>query len=210
MSRMARLLSPKGELTHRRIVDATVRVIATEGVRAVTHRRVAQEADASVGLVTYYFASTDALIAATLDHIAQLETTAYNRMKGRVDKLGADCAGIVEVLTDEVAERGGARRTEAIASLALTLELTDRRENREPFASWEAAQFELCESAIRGVGGVPDRSGTLYLTASLEGLFLFAVIARDPGAVRDAAQAGLERVLKALGSAGSTDVRTKT
>lgn len=203
---MARLLSPKGEMTHRRIVEATVRVIATEGVRAVTHRRVAQEAEASVGLVTYYFSSTEALIAATLEHIAELETTAYNRMRDRVIAQASNAEGIVEVLTDEVAERSGARRTEAIASLALTLELTDRRENREPFASWEAAQFELCEAAILGVGGEPDPSTARFLMASLEGLFLFAVVAPNPATVFDAAKVGLGRALHAIGSGTLTEL----
>ena len=191
-------LSPKGEKTYRRIVDATVRVIATEGVRAVTHRRVARAAESSVGLVTYYFSTTEALIAATLEEVAALETSAHDRVRERVVELGDDVAGIVEVLAQEVADRSGPRRTVALASIALTLELTDRRDDRAPFDAWEGAQRALCDAVIQALDREPDQPTSMFLAAAMEGLYFFAVIAPDPSVIEEAARAGLSQVLRSL------------
>ena len=53
----------RGETTRRRLLDATLRVVARDGVRAVTHRAVAKEAGLSVSLTTYYFVDLYDLIA---------------------------------------------------------------------------------------------------------------------------------------------------
>jgi AcrR family transcriptional regulator len=53
----------RGESTRRKLLDATLRVIARDGVRAVTHRAVAREAGLSVSLTTYYFVDLYDLIA---------------------------------------------------------------------------------------------------------------------------------------------------
>lgn len=53
----------RGESTRRKLLDATLRVIAREGVRSVTHRAVAREAGLSVSLTTYYFVDLYDLIA---------------------------------------------------------------------------------------------------------------------------------------------------
>jgi|SRR5690606_29690650 len=53
----------RGETTRRKLLDATLRVIARDGVRAVTHRAVAREAGLSVSLTTYYFVDLYDLIA---------------------------------------------------------------------------------------------------------------------------------------------------
>jgi TetR/AcrR family transcriptional regulator, regulator of biofilm formation and stress response len=53
---------------HRRaqLIDATVRVIARDGVAGVTHRAVAAEADVPKSAATYHFTSLDDLLVAAL------------------------------------------------------------------------------------------------------------------------------------------------
>ena len=53
----------RGENTRRRLLAAALRVIARDGVRAITHRAVAQEAGLSVSLTTYYFVDLYDLVA---------------------------------------------------------------------------------------------------------------------------------------------------
>ena len=72
---------PRAEQRRLGILDATLRVIAAGGVDAVTHRRVAAEAGASLGATTYYFESRDAMvleafryyIARSMSELAALE-----------------------------------------------------------------------------------------------------------------------------------------
>jgi TetR/AcrR family transcriptional regulator, regulator of biofilm formation and stress response len=55
----------RGRASRAALIDAAVAVIGARGVEAVTHRVVAARAGLSVGLVTYHFATRDALLAAT-------------------------------------------------------------------------------------------------------------------------------------------------
>jgi DNA-binding transcriptional regulator YbjK len=60
----------RGEQTRRQVLDATLRLLASGGPRAVTHRAVAGEAGTSVRATTYYFASRDELLVEALRHYA--------------------------------------------------------------------------------------------------------------------------------------------
>lgn len=52
-----------------RILDATLSVLASEGVAGVSMRAVAQHAGVAVGLANYYFANKTALICAALERV---------------------------------------------------------------------------------------------------------------------------------------------
>src|SRR3954447_8331239 len=51
----------------RDILEATLRVIGESGVKSVTHRAVAQEANVALASTTYYFDSKDALVEEALE-----------------------------------------------------------------------------------------------------------------------------------------------
>lgn len=51
------------------LMEATVRVLADEGLHGLTLRKVAERAEKNRGLVHYYFESKDDLLASLLDHI---------------------------------------------------------------------------------------------------------------------------------------------
>ena len=54
---------PRGEQTRRKILDATLNVIARDGVRGTTHRAIAREAGVQLSLTTYYFRDLNELIS---------------------------------------------------------------------------------------------------------------------------------------------------
>nr|WP_089949413.1 TetR family transcriptional regulator [Lentzea xinjiangensis] len=56
----------RGEKKRRAIVEATLRVIERDGIAGVTHRSVAREAGVPTTAPTYYFATLDDLLIATL------------------------------------------------------------------------------------------------------------------------------------------------
>ncbi len=53
---------PRGEQTRRRILDATLSVIARAGVSGTTHRAIAREAGVQLSLTTYYFRDLNELL----------------------------------------------------------------------------------------------------------------------------------------------------
>lgn len=57
-----RAFRAKSEARRRLILEAALRVIAKEGVRAIRHRAIAKEADVPLAATTYYFKDIDELI----------------------------------------------------------------------------------------------------------------------------------------------------
>lgn len=54
---------PRGEKTRQKILDATLTVIARDGVQGTTHRSIAKEAGVQLSLTTYYFKDLNELIS---------------------------------------------------------------------------------------------------------------------------------------------------
>ena len=61
-SKTGRKRRSKGEQTRLGILEGALRVIASDGLRGVTHRSVAAEAGVQLSLTTYYFRDINALI----------------------------------------------------------------------------------------------------------------------------------------------------
>ena len=71
---------PRGEQTRKKILDATLRVIAREGVRGATHRAIAREAAVQLSLTTYYFRDLNELISLAFQSLME---TDYGDMAGQ-------------------------------------------------------------------------------------------------------------------------------
>jgi DNA-binding transcriptional regulator YbjK len=66
--------TPSGRVDRRMLMlDASIRVIAGNGLRGLTHRAVQEEAGLPNGSVTYYFKTRDQLILAVIDRMADLD-----------------------------------------------------------------------------------------------------------------------------------------
>jgi len=86
----------------RDILQATARVIAAEGLEAVTHRRVADEAAVPLGSTTYYFASRDDLVREAFRHYAAETLATLARIEREHPRRTA--ADLVDLLV-EIARR---------------------------------------------------------------------------------------------------------
>jgi DNA-binding transcriptional regulator YbjK len=94
------------EQRRRAILEATLRVIAAEGVEVVTHRRVAAEAAVPLGSTTYYFDSRDGLVREAFRHyvartLAALQALGSEQPSETVDDL---VGFLVEVVRHEAAD----------------------------------------------------------------------------------------------------------
>jgi AcrR family transcriptional regulator len=81
------------------LLEATRRVLASEGVAAVTTARVAELAGVSIGSLYQYFPSREALIAAVIDHKLDADLQELLPVLERLRSVGLDEAirGLVEV-----------------------------------------------------------------------------------------------------------------
>jgi DNA-binding transcriptional regulator YbjK len=82
------------------IVDAAGRVIARQGLGALTHRRVAAEADVPVGSTTYYFSDLGALQEAALTHVVTAAAHWLKQWERDLDEV-ADLPATLARLTAE-------------------------------------------------------------------------------------------------------------
>lgn len=69
---------PRGEKTRQKILAATLRVIASEGVRGTTHRAIAKEAGVQLSLTTYYFKDLNELISLAFQSFMDRDYGALN------------------------------------------------------------------------------------------------------------------------------------
>jgi DNA-binding transcriptional regulator YbjK len=99
---------PQAERRRRAILDATLRVISAGGVDAVTHRRVAAEAEVALGSTTYYFASREELVREAFRYyLAEVSTALASLERESPIERAADVAeALIELARREFADPG--------------------------------------------------------------------------------------------------------
>lgn len=89
--RRQRATRRRGERTRQQILDATLRVIARDGVRRVTHRAVAREAGVNLSLTTYYFVDLSDMICRAFERFVDI---GYPEVEQRWEELFAHLEGL--------------------------------------------------------------------------------------------------------------------
>ena len=106
----------RGQASRQAILDATVRVIAGGGIKAVTHRAVAAEAGVSAALTTYHFATLDELLQATL---SSLSATGVARLTAAAELAESGAITLADAAAIFLIEELGPNRDVFIANLEL-------------------------------------------------------------------------------------------
>ncbi len=170
---MSAIAGPRAEASKRvrdAIIAATVQIVAREGVAAVTHRRVAAEADVSLSSTTWHFAAKADILEAALRWTEQHEVARIAEIAERLGGRDFDPSAWAEALADWLIEQVTAEREIAVALYRLQIELLGSPGAREVHREWGRG--------LRAVGdGVLEHSGTRaldirLLAAALDGLRL--------------------------------------
>lgn len=156
------------------ILEATVEILTTRGLGAVTHRAVAKQADVPLAATTYYFESKDELIGEALGMLVADE---IERLSARARELGdeirsprAAAAAVAEVLFPDTDAVGG-----LLAKLELYLAAARRPGLYDAAAHWQEAFTELARSSLELAGvGDPDRMAPFFIAAA-DGILLHAL-----------------------------------
>jgi DNA-binding transcriptional regulator YbjK len=117
---------PRAEASKRvreAIVVATVRIVAREGVAAVTHRRVAAAARVSLSSTTWHFASKADILEAALHWTADSEVARIGAIADRLGDTTFDLSAWADELGDWLVDQVTAERETAIALYRLQVEL---------------------------------------------------------------------------------------
>jgi len=152
----------------REILEATLRVIGDGGVKGVTHRAVAQEADVALASTTYYFDSKSALVEEALELMIARSIEDVRRFTTCPAEISPD------ELIDRIVGFADAQINDPNAFLMAQYELmleAGREDYLRPLARrWTIAYMDGFERVVRSAG-LPEQA-TEIVTNFVEGALL--------------------------------------
>jgi DNA-binding transcriptional regulator YbjK len=183
------------------IADAAISTLARDGMRGLTHRAVDRAAGLPEGSASYYFRTRQALLQATVERLAELDSTDMPPGTGMppstglpassgqdLDAFAAAASGIVESWLTSGRER-------QLARYELALEATRRPELRQALVASGATIRAMVASQFAAAGVRQPGQRAADFVAFLDGL-LFDQIA-GAGA-RELTSADLRAAIRAL------------
>lgn len=142
--------------TRERALEAAVRLVGEQGVRALTHARVDAEARLPKGSTSNWFRTRDALVAGVLVWIAELERadlTAAMTPARTADEIVDALCGLLEDATGRHAVRTRARYALFLETTAIE---TPAPAEAQPSMRAQRSQFELWTRDLLAGLGAPD------------------------------------------------------
>ncbi len=164
---------PRAEASKRTraaIVAATVRIVAREGIAAVTHRRVADEAGVALSSTTWHFKAKADILEAALRWTAGREVESIRGIAARLGDAELDPSAWAEELGDWLVVQLTVERETVVALYRLQVELLGTAQASDLHREWG--------EGLRGVGArVLERSPSTtpeldvrLIVAALDGL----------------------------------------
>jgi DNA-binding transcriptional regulator YbjK len=105
------------------MVEATVRIVAREGVAALTHRRVAAEAGVALSSTTWHFATKAEILEAALRWAARREVEGIAAIAVRLGDADFDQSAWADALGDWLVTQVTTERDIVVALYRLQIEL---------------------------------------------------------------------------------------
>jgi DNA-binding transcriptional regulator YbjK len=184
--------------TRRRLLlDTAVHVVATSGLRGLTHRAVDRAAGLPEGTCSAYLRTRLALVSAVGEHVA-------GKLDADVRGLGDDaaaCAGDHErvvALTSRLFLRWLESHEVLVARFELAMEATRDPALAAVLAGWRDQLVGVVEGMLDAGGH--DRGRAPFVVAALDGVLLGA-LARAPRDRRRYVEAGVALVLSTMAEA---------
>lgn len=174
--------------TRLKLLEAAVDLIASDGVQAVTHRSVEERAGVARGSTRYHFHTREELLAAVLEHMADLGMSALQRAADEVDGASLD-PGVMDADTQQAAMASMASGFLAdpateLARFELFLHAARRPELMETVAQWRQVFVDV-SAAHLAARGAPEPEAAARLTiAAMDGLILHALTTPHPDYAR--------------------------
>jgi DNA-binding transcriptional regulator YbjK len=173
------------------LVSSALRVVASGGLRALTHRAVDAEAGVPEGSCSSYFRTRLALLTALTDQVGHLLTLEVldlaQRLKEAEARVGVDDEARREVVIDEIVSLF-ARLLSApelvLVQAELGLEAQRQPELQAVLGAWRTGLFHIVEAIVRNAGKSEPSQRAMTLVAAMEGVVLAGL--QQPAADRTA------------------------
>jgi TetR/AcrR family transcriptional regulator, regulator of biofilm formation and stress response len=154
------------------IVAATVRIVARDGVSAVTHRRVAAEAGVSLSSTTWHFATKADILTAALHWTARREVARIAEIAARLGDSEFDPEAWADELADWVIEEVSRDRDATVALYRLQIESLGAPDALAVHREWGESLLALGGGVLQGSSTLTPELDTRLVVAALDGLRL--------------------------------------
>jgi DNA-binding transcriptional regulator YbjK len=177
-----------GEARRAAIADAAIRLVATRGLRGLTHRAVDTEAGLPQGSTSYYLRTRDALLTACVDRMLQRDLGGFL----------PTATDLAELLTGFIVTQVAERREDLLARYELSLEAVRRPQLRAALVqSGQQLRAMLADLLTSyGVEDAPQVAGAA--AAMLDGLMYDQVAGAGSSAPPDLFEESVRRAVAAL------------
>jgi TetR/AcrR family transcriptional regulator, regulator of biofilm formation and stress response len=159
---------PRGPARREALLDAVLRIVAELGTDAVTHRRVAEEAELPLASTTYWFESKEHLLTAALELAAERDIA---RLRDHVSA-GLGPTDPLELAVSAILTPAEPSRSSLITTYALLLEAARRPGLREIAQRWTAAYLDTIGVLLKRAGSRTPRADAELLLAAADGLII--------------------------------------
>ena len=157
------------------IVAATVRIVAREGVAAVTHRRVAAEAGVALSSTTWHFATKAEILEAGLRWAARREVESIAAIAVRLGDMDFDPATWADALGDWLIDQVTTERDLAVALYRLQVELLGTPGALEVHREWGEGLRAVGERVLEHSPTSTPALDIRLVVAALDGLRMSAL-----------------------------------
>lgn len=158
------------ETRRKQLIDATITCISKQGISGTTLTAVTKEAGLSLGLVNFHFKSKEALLSATLAHLAQEHRQMWARDAARADLTAAQK---LQSLVDAQFHPKICSQEKLAVWFAFFGEAKQRTAYRSSSAQIDMERQEvcanLCQDIIEDCGS--ENANSEDIAQTLEGLF---------------------------------------
>ena len=156
----------RGEQKRRLILETTLRLIASNGVDSVTHRRVAEAAKIPLGSTTYYFESREHLLRETFLHYIDDVREQHARFSAKLDSRSV--TAMVDLLV-ELTEWEFENENRMLAEYELTLYAARDPIVAEHLHAWDDGTLHQLAEALLELGAADPEDGAVSILHLLRG-----------------------------------------
>ena len=157
------------------MVEATVRIVAREGVAAVTHRRVAAEAGVALSSTTWHFAAKADILEAGLRWAAHREVEGITAIAVRLGGADFDPTAWADALGDWLVEQVTTERELAVALYRLQVELLGTPGALDVHREWGEGLRAVGEHVLEHSSSSTPAIDLRLIVAALDGLRMGAL-----------------------------------
>ncbi|HLM31581.1 MAG TPA: TetR family transcriptional regulator C-terminal domain-containing protein [Solirubrobacterales bacterium] len=180
------------------LLQTTLRLIADEGIDAVTHRSVAEAAGVSLGSTTYWFASRQDMLRQALEYFARLEIEGLHERLAPIRGRRLSDRRLVDEFAELLLPQLDRERWRTVAQYAFMQEAARRPELEAICREWSQAWEDELAELFASLGTPSPRLEATMFLAMLDGLLLGQLAAPEDdvehGVLRPALEAWFERL----------------